>query len=158
MANEKAARAWSRFISKVAHVLERTGLAMAGAMCGTFIAAYLSKAGIANFASIGFIASMILVGTIGFYLAIDIPRLRASHMRRGVKRRLPQWDNVKLLSATGTFLAAMAALASVYAIVFDEPPQVMWEFVIGSWWLFGVILQIGAGAIGRLRLASGTAE
>jgi len=34
----------------------------------------------------------------------------------------------------------------------------MWEFVIGSWWLFGVILQIGAGAIGRLRLASGAAE
>jgi hypothetical protein len=31
----------------------------------------------------------------------------------------------------------------------------MWEFVVSCWWLFGVGMQIGAGAIGRLRLANG---
>jgi Mg2+ and Co2+ transporter CorA len=60
-------------------------------------------------------------------------------------------DPVELLSATGTFLAAVAALASVYAIVFDEVPQRVWEFVIGSWWLLGVVMQISAGLIGRSR-------
>jgi hypothetical protein len=48
----------------------------------------------------------------------------------------------------------MAALASVYAIVFDEDPQRVWEFLIGGWWLIGAIMQIGAGSIGRLRLTN----
>ena len=45
MLSEKAAGAESRFlISRAAHVVERTGLAMAGAMGGTFVAAYLARA------------------------------------------------------------------------------------------------------------------
>ena len=60
---------------------------------------------------------------------------------------------VELLSAAGTFLAAVAALISVYAFVFDDIPQRAWDFtVICSWWMLGVIMQIGAGLIGRLRL------
>jgi hypothetical protein len=151
MSDQTYARTDPFFVSRVAHVIERTGLAMAGAMCGTFVAAYLTRAGID---SIGFIAAMILVGMIGFYLGIDIPGLRASHLELGVKPPMPRWDTVELLSATGTFLAAMAALTSVYAIVFDEAPQGAWEFAIGCWWLIGVAMQIGAGALGRLRLAN----
>jgi hypothetical protein len=98
--------------------------------------------------------SMILVGIIGFYLGIDIPQLRASHASRAVNRPAPGADPVELLSAIGTLLAAMAALASVYAIVFDEDPQRVWEFLIGGWWLIGAIMQIGAGSIGRLRLTN----
>jgi len=167
MSNERAARAGNsvkyrlndrikhRFlVSRVAHVVERIGLAMAGAMCGTFVAACLARAGIDPLDSIGFIASMVLIGTIAFYLGIDIPRLRASGIEFWAKRPIPRCDIVELLSATGTFLAAVAALASVYAIVFDEAPQRMWEFVIGSWWLLGVIMQIGSGLLGRLRLAN----
>ena len=141
------------FVSRVAHVVERTGLAMSGAMCGTFVAAYLTRAGIDSFDSIGFIASMILIGMIGFYLGIDIPGLHVSGMNPGANRPIPRWDTVELLSAAGTFLAAVAALTSVYAIVFDDVPQRLEVFAIGCWWLFGVIMQIGAGAIGRLRLA-----
>jgi hypothetical protein len=141
-------------VSRVAHVVGRIGLAMSGAMCGTFVAAYLARASIDPFDSIGFIASMILIGMIAFYLGIDIPRLRASHIRLAVKRAKPRWDSVELLSATGTFLATVAALTSVYAIVFDEAPQGVWEFTIGCWWLIGVAMQIGAGAIGRLRPAN----
>ncbi len=62
-------------------------------------------------------------------------------------------DPVELLGATGTFLASIAALVSVYAIVFDEVPQRVWEVMVGSWWLFGVVMQIGAGATARLRFA-----
>jgi hypothetical protein len=141
------------FVSRVAHVVQRIGLAMSGAMCGTFVSAYLARANINPLDSIGFIASMILIGMIAFYLGIDIPGRRASHIRPGTTP-MPRWDTVELLSATGTFLAAVAALTSVYAIVFDEAPQGVWEFAIGCWWLIGVAMQIGAGAIGRLRLAN----
>jgi hypothetical protein len=141
-------------ISRVAHVVERIGLAMSGAIGGTFVAAYLARASIELFGSVGFAASMILVGVIGFYLGIDIPRLRASRLNSGVKGPTLGVDPVELLSATGTFLAAVAALASVYAIMFDQVPQPMWEFVVGSWWLLGVLMQIGAGLIARLRPAN----
>jgi hypothetical protein len=130
-------------ISRVAHAVERTGLAMSGAMCGTFVAALQTSANAELFDSAGFIVSMVLLGAIAFYLGIDIPRLR---MR-------PRVDLVELLSATGIFLAAVAALISVYAFVFDQIPQRAWDFTIVSWWMLGVAMQIGAGLIGRLRLA-----
>ena len=150
MLDERDAGADDRLlISRVAHVVERIGLAMSGAIGGTFVAAYLARASIELFGSVGFVASMILVGVIGFYLGIDIPRLRASHPNSGIKGPVARVDPVELLSATGTFLAAVAALASVYAIVFDEVPQRVWEFVVGSWWLLGVFMQIGAGLIAR---------
>jgi hypothetical protein len=144
-------------ISRVARVVERIGLAMSGTMCGTFVAAYLARAGIGTLDSIGFITSMILVGMVGFYLGIDIPEKGATQMKLALKGPALKVDPVELLSATGTFLAAIAALVSVYAIVFDEVPQRMGEFVVGGWWLLGVIMQIGAGAIGRLRLVNKTA-
>ena len=130
-------------ISRAAHVVERTGLAMSGAMCGTFVAALQIQVNAALFDSVGFILSMVVIGMIGFYLGIDIPRLRGR----------PRVDAVELLSATGTFLAAVAALISVYAFVFDQIPQRAWDLTIVSLWLLGIAMQIGAGLIGRLRLA-----
>ena len=59
-----------------------------------------------------------------------------------------------MLSATGTFLATVAALISLYAFVFDEAPQRGWGYMmIACWWLLGVAMQIGAGVAGRLSLA-----
>ena len=133
-------------IIRAVHVIERSALAMAGAMCGTFVAAQLSQTEITLFGSLGFIMAMVLAGTIGFYLGIDVPRLPM------VGRR-PRLDPVDLLSAAGTFLAAFAALIAVYGLVFDVAPQRLSETVICSWWVLGVIMQIGAGSIGRLRLA-----
>jgi hypothetical protein len=128
------------------HVIERSGLAIAGTMCGTFVAAQLSQTEITLFESLGFIVTMVLGGAIGFYLGIDIPRLP----RIGAR---PKLDPVDLLSAAGTFLAAIAALIAVYGLVFDVAPQRFSETVICSWWMLGVIMQTGAGSIGRLRLA-----
>ena len=101
-----------------------------------------------RFDTVGFIASMVLVGMIGFYLGIDIPDRDAR--RAG---SILSVDAVELLSATGTFLASIAALVSVYAIVFDQTPQRVWEFTVGSWWLFGIIMQICTGATARMRFA-----
>jgi len=137
-------------ISRAAHVVGRIGLAMSGAMGGTFVAALLSKAGTDLFDSAGFIASMVLGGMIGFYLGIDIPRLRPSPVNPAAVLAKP--DLVELLSAAGTFLAAIAALISVYAFVFDEMPQRAWDLTFGSWWLLGIIMQVSAGLLGRLRL------
>ena len=74
-------------LSRVAYVVERAGLAVAGAMCGTFVAAQLTRINPVRFDSIGFIAAMILVGLIGFYLGVDIPRLRASPASPATARR-----------------------------------------------------------------------
>jgi hypothetical protein len=144
MSNERKIRMHDMLlISRLAHVIERTGLAMAGAMCGTFVAALQTRVNPALFDSVGFILLMVLIGAIGFYLGIDIPRLRMQ----------PRVDPVELMSATGTFLAAVAALISVHAFVFDEIPRRAWDFTVVSWWMLGVTMQIGAGAIARLRLA-----
>jgi hypothetical protein len=139
-------------IIRLAHVVGRTGLAMVGAMCGTFVAARLTTVNATLFDTTGFIASMVLAGMIGFYLGIDIPRLPAAQQDPATGRR--KINPVELLSATGTFLAAIAALISVYAFVFDEVLSRTWEFAVASWWMLGIALQIGAGTIGRLRFAS----
>jgi hypothetical protein len=153
MLTVRGIRAGNRFlIRRIAQFVGRIGLAMLGGICGTFVAAYLARANIDMINSVGFVASMLLIGTTGFYLGIDIPRMRASRVNV-ITRTGQRADPVELLSATGTFLAATAALTSVYAIVLDDTPLRMGVFMVGSSWLLGVAMQIGAGIIGRLRLA-----
>jgi len=36
--------------------------------------------------------------------------------------------------------------------VFDETLRRSFEYMVASWWMIGVVLQIGAGLIGRIRL------
>jgi hypothetical protein len=136
-------------IIRIAHVVGRVGLAMAGAMCGTFVAAQLTVTNAALFDSAPFVALMVAVGMTGFYLGIDIPRLAGARTKAVAER--PRVDPVELLSTTGTFLAAIAALISVCAFVFGETPQRVWEYTVASWWIFGVALQMSAGLIGRMR-------
>ena len=138
-------------IVQIVQVTGRLGLSMAGAMCGTFVAAQLTTTNAELFDSAGFIALMVLVGILGFYLGIDLPRLRASPTEPLLDRQ--RIDSIELLSKIGTFLAATAALISVYAFVFDETLRHSFEYMVASWWMIGVVLQIGAGLIGRIRLA-----
>ena len=138
-------------IVQIVQVTGRLGLSMAGAMCGTFVAAQLTMTNAELFDSAGFIALMVLVGILGFYLGIDLPRLRVSLTEPELDR--PRIDSIELLSKIGKLLAAIAALISVYAFAFDETPRRSFEYMVASWWMIGVILQIGAGLIGRIRLA-----
>jgi hypothetical protein len=138
-------------ISHIAHIVERVGLAMAGTLCGLFVAACVIRGVSGALDTTGFVMGMCLIGMIGFYLGIDIPQARSGAFRIVDKGIEPQVNPVELLSACGTFLTAMAALLAVYVIISDQIPQLTLTVVVGCPWLLGAIMQIGAGAIARLR-------
>src|SRR5215510_811462 len=99
-------------VRKIAHVLERLGLAMAGAASGLFVGALVgtSHAALTNQA---FLLVMMIGGAIGFYLGIDTPP--APFSLSSGKPADGAWvgkiDTPELLSAVGTFLAAFSAFA-----------------------------------------------
>jgi hypothetical protein len=124
-------------ISRIAHIIERVGLAMAGTLCGLFVAACL-------------VMTMCLIGMVGFYLGVDIPRSRSQAVQTGKGGFELELNPVELLSASGTFLTAMAALVSVSVIILDEPLELTATVMVGCVWLVGATMQISAGAIARL--------
>jgi hypothetical protein len=135
-------------ISRIAQVVERIGLAVAGALCGLFVAAYTLRTNAGVLGTPGMIMAMTMIGMAGFYLGVDIPRIRTRAVRVGSE---PKADPVELLAASGTFLTAMAALLSVIGIIFDETPPFTVAGVIGCAWLCGAALQLGAGTMARWR-------
>jgi hypothetical protein len=139
-------------VRKFAHVLERIGLAMAGASSGLFVAAYVGSS-IAMLTSQGFLVVMMIVGAIGFYLGIDTPPL-AFHGPAGEPSKGGSGgriDTAEFLSAVGTFLATLTAFVSVGVILLRENPRTFWTITIMLAWLVGVMMQIIAGAITRTR-------
>jgi hypothetical protein len=138
-------------ISRSAHVLERIGLALTGASCGLFVAAHVGRADIELIGSATAVFAMMIYGAIGFYLGIDLPHPPADHdmhlpLRHGLGTRI---DAVELLSAVGTFLAAVAAVISVASIVLDEAAHATSALLICLAWAVGATLQIAAGIIAR---------
>ena len=118
-------------VRKAAHVLERIGLAMAGAACGLFVAAYVGSS-IAVLTSQGFLVVMMIGGAIGFYLGIDTPPL-AFHGANGESSKGGSGgkiDTAEFLSAVGTFLATLTAVVSVGVIVLREIPHLFWTTAI----------------------------
>jgi len=137
---------------RFAHVLERIGLAMAGAASGLFVAAHVGSS-IAVLTSEGFILAMMMGGAIGFYLGIDTPP-QAFHAPNAEPSEVSSFnkiDTAEFLSAVGTFLAALTAFVSVSAIVLREDPHINWTMMILLGWVVGVMMQIVAGAIARAR-------
>ena len=140
-------------VRKVAHVLERLGLAMAGAASGLFVAALVgtSYAALTNQA---FVLLMMIGGAVGFYLGIDTPPL-PFHADEKPQSTDGSWvgkiDTPELLSAVGTFLAAFSAFACVGVIVLRHDPHLVWISMIMAGWVVGVTMQIVAGTIARLR-------
>jgi hypothetical protein len=139
-------------VRKCAHVLERLGLAMAGASSGLFVGAHVGST-FAVLTSQSFLVTMMIVGAIAFYLGIDTPPL-ALHAPNGK----PSKDNsggkidaAEFLSAAGTFLATLTAFLSVGVIVLRENPRSLWTITIMLGWVVGVMMQIVAGAIARTR-------
>lgn len=133
-------------VRKFAHVLERIGLAMAGAASGLFVAAHVGSS-IAAFTNQGFLLIMMFGGAVGFYLGIDTPPL-PFHAPNDAPARV---DSAEFLSAVGTFLAALSAFVSVGVIVLRENPHIYWTMTIMVGWVVGVVMQITAGAIARAR-------
>src|SRR5450755_3935254 len=137
---------------RAAHVLERIGLALAGAACGLFVATHVGSS-IAALTSEGFLVVMMIGGAIGFYLGIDTPPL-AFHGPDGEPSKGGSGgkiDTAEFLSAAGTFLATLTAFVSVIVIVLREDPHIYWTMMIMLGWVVGVLMQIIAGAIARAR-------
>jgi hypothetical protein len=138
-------------VSRWAHVLERTGLALTGASCGLFVAAHVGRADIDLIGSAAAVFAMMIYGGAGFYLGIDLPPAPPDHrmhlpLRHGLGT---QADAVELLSAAGTFLAAVAAVISVSSIVLDETAHASTALLISLSWAIGTTMQIAAGVIAR---------
>jgi hypothetical protein len=138
-----------------AQVMERVGFAIMGALCGLFVAAMVAKADIEEINSLGALFSAVLYGSLGFYLGTNIPSLSSSRTFSDTGSG-PKTNPIALASATGTFIAALAALVSVYMIIFDETPPLSWNVGIGFGWALGVLLQLAAGTAVRLRQYTGT--
>jgi hypothetical protein len=139
-------------VRKSAHVLERIGLAMAGASSGLFVGAHVGSS-FAALTSQGFLVVMMVGGAIGFYLGIDTPPL-AFHGPNGEPSKgssVGKIDAAEFLSAAGTFLATLTAFLSVSVIVFRENPLIFWTIMIMLGWVVGLIMQIIAGTIARTR-------
>jgi hypothetical protein len=140
-------------ISRWAHVIERIGLALTGASCGLFVAAHVGRADINLIGSAASVLAMMIYGAAGFYLGIDLPPAPPDHrmhlpLRSGLGSRA---DAVELLSAAGTFLAAVAAVVSVSSIVLGETAHPSTALLISAGWAVGATLQIAAGINARLR-------
>ena len=139
-------------VRKAAHVLERIGLAMAGAACGLFVAIHVGSS-IAVLTSRGFLVVMMIGGAIGFYLGIDTPPL-AFQRPNGEPSKgasVGTIDTAEFLSAVGTFLSTLTAFVSVGVIVLGANPHIIWTIMIMLGWVVGLMMQIVAGAIARTR-------
>ena len=131
-------------VRRFAHVIERLGLAMAGAACGLFVSAHVGSS-ISALTSQGFLLVMMIVGAIAFYLGIDTPQL-AFHDDDDMRI-----DAAEFLSAVGTFLATLTAFVSVGIIILREEPDITWTWLIFAAWTVGVVMQIVGGTKARTR-------
>jgi hypothetical protein len=136
-------------IRKSAHVLERVGLAMAGAACGLFVSAHVGSS-ISFLTSQGFLLLMMIAGAIGFYLGLDTPPL-PFHADVEPDGSTAGIDAPEFLTAVGTFFATLTAFSSVGIIVLRAEPHIAWTVLIGVGWVVGIAMQIIAGAIARAR-------
>lgn len=137
-------------VRKFAHFLERIGLAMAGAASGLFVAAHVGST-ISGLTTQAFLLVMMIGGAVGFYLGIDTPPLTFHPPNGGNGNSRARIDAAELLSAIGTFCAALTAFSSVGVIVLREEPHIAWTVLILIGWVLGISMQIVAGAISRMR-------
>ena len=135
--------------SRLAHVLERLGLALIGASCGLFVA---GVSGIDLIGSAQVVLAMMLYGAAGFYLGIDLPQAHHMHLQTphglGINA-----DRLELLTAAGTFLIAVATVVSISNIVLGETMSAHTAGIIGLGWAISATMQIAAGVIARIKLA-----
>jgi hypothetical protein len=156
----KSADPWNdrSAVSRWAHVVERIGLALAGGSCGLFVAANAARVDAGILSSPLATLAIMLYGAAGFYLGIDLPAAPPDHrpplpLTRNLGSRA---DVVELLSAAGTFLAAVAAVVSVSGIVLDDAVRTGTARLIIFAWAIGTTMQIGAGIMARTRAEPST--
>ncbi|WP_354099296.1 hypothetical protein [Bradyrhizobium sp. S3.2.12] len=138
---------------KLAHIVERTGLAMVGGAGGLYVAVGLMRMETELFRNGWMVLLMVLYGAFGFYVGIDLPNRRAQTVNF---TRPGEWsfgtDAAAMASAAGTFFAAIAVFLSVGIIVLDHTMRDGFSVLVGCCWAIGTSFQISAGAIGRSKV------
>jgi hypothetical protein len=134
---------------KSAHLLERIGLAAVGASCGLYVGATLLREKGGLFESGWIVLITMLYGALSYYVGIDLSRGVA---RKSVSSISEEWNGsepAEIMSAAGTFGAAIAATLSVSILVLDQNlPNGLIGFVAGCW-VVGSSLQVAAGTMAR---------
>lgn len=138
-------------LSRSAHVVERTGLALAGGSCGLFVAAYIARSDLNLMGSGAAILGMMIYGASGFYLGIDLPPAPQKLRKLRLLGLGSRADAVELLSAAGTFLTAVTAAIAVISIILDEVARPRGAIAMFLGWAFGASMQIAAGIMARTR-------
>ncbi|WP_271582116.1 hypothetical protein [Bradyrhizobium sp. CCBAU 45389] len=150
-----AATAWfgRSVLIKLAHILERIGLAMVGAAGGLYVAVGMMRMDNDFFRNEWIVLLMMLYGGFGFYVGIDLPSRLAQTVE---STRSGEWslgtDAAAIASGAGTFLAASAVFLSVGIIVFDYIMRDGFSVMVACCWAIGTSFQIAAGAIGRSKV------
>lgn len=138
-------------ISRVAHVVERTGLALAGGSSGLFVAAHVAMSDFNLINSSSAVLAVTVYGASGFYLGIDLPPAPEKLRELPLRRLGSKADAVELLSAAGTFLTAVVAAIAVISIILGEVARPRLAVTVLLAWIAGASMQIAAGIIARLR-------
>lgn len=123
---------------------------MFGAACGLFVGIQVGSA-IPALTTVGFVTTVTIAGAVGAYLGIDTPPHRFRGIRMPALGQRQAIDATEMLTAAGTFLAALAALAAVGLVVLGIDVDFGWNVAILAGWTAGVFMQIAAGSIARVR-------
>jgi hypothetical protein len=134
---------------KSAHFLERIGLAAVGGACGLYVGAILMRNGSELFESGWIVVLTMLYGALSYYVGIDLAGSKARKWKSAISEEWDGSDAAEIISAAGTFGAAIAAALSVSIIVLDQKiPDGLIAFIAGCW-VTGSSLQVVAGTMAR---------
>jgi hypothetical protein len=134
---------------KSAHILERIGLAAVGASCGLYVGATLLRQKGGLFESGWIVPITMLYGALSYYVGIDLSGNVGRRPKSSISEEWNGSEPAEIMSAAGTFGAAIAATVSVSILVLDQNlPNALTGFVAGCW-AVGSSLQVAAGTIAR---------
>lgn len=134
---------------KSAHVLERIGLAAVGASCGLYVGATLLRQKDGLFESGWVVLITMLYGALSYYVGIDLSGNVARRSESSISEDWKGSESAEIMSAAGTFGAAIAATLSVSILVLDQNlSNGLISFVAGCW-AVGSSLQVAAGTMAR---------
>ncbi|MEK9278488.1 MULTISPECIES: hypothetical protein [unclassified Bradyrhizobium] len=134
---------------KLAHLLERVGLAAVGGSCGLYVGAILLRQESGLFESGWIVLLAMLYGALSYYVGIDLAGNKARKSNSGISEEWDASDAPEIISAAGTFGAAIAAALSVSIIVLDQNVPSGGIAVVAGCWFAGSSLQVIAGTLAR---------
>ncbi|OAE97698.1 hypothetical protein AYJ54_34780 [Bradyrhizobium centrolobii] len=134
---------------KSAHLLERLGLAAVGGACGLYVGAILLRHESGLFESGWIVLLTMLYGAVSYYVGIDLAGSKARKSNSSISEEWDGSDAPEIISAAGTFGAAIAAALSVSIIVLDQNVPGGAIAVVAGCWLTGSSLQVVAGTMAR---------